>query len=90
MPVIRSALLSLTLIGAACPLARADAPVQLDSVTVRAYNLAPGPLGATLSSFAVEAGIALSFEPSITEGLISPRLSGNYSTQAAVAHLLGF
>lgn len=88
MPVIRSALLSLTLIGAACPLARADAPVQLDSVTVRAYNLAPGPLGATLSSFAVEAGIALSFEPSITEGLISPRLSGNYSTQAAVAHLL--
>ena len=88
MPVIRSALLSLALISAACPLAQAAAPTLLDTSTVRAYNIAPGPLGATLSSFAVEAGIALSFEPSIAEGLISPGLSGNYSTEAAVTRLL--
>ena len=87
MPVIRSALLSLTLISA-CPWAQAAVPTQLDSVTVRAYNIASGPLGATLSGFAVDAGIALSFEPAITEGLISPRLSGRYSTQAAVTRLL--
>ena len=88
MPVIRHALLSLTLISAACPLVLADVPVQLDSVEIRTYHIASGPLGATLSSFAVEAGIALSFEPSITEGLISPGLSGAYSTQEAVTRLL--
>ena len=88
MPVICRALLSLTLISAACPLAMAAAPVQLDSVVVHAYNIAPGPLGATLSSFAVDAGIALSFEPSLTEGLISPGLTGSCSTREAVTRLL--
>ena len=81
MLVIRSALLSLVLAGAAMA-------AQLDAVAVRAYQIAPGPLGATLSSFAVEAGIALSFVPALTEGLTSPGLSGTYSTQEAVTHLL--
>ncbi|MDQ0653504.1 TonB-dependent receptor [Pseudomonas cedrina] len=85
---IRSALLSLALIGAACPLASAAGPVQLDSVAIRAYNIPAGPLGATLSSFAVGAGIALSFQPSLTEGLSSPALTGNYTTQEAVNRLL--
>ncbi|WP_460123954.1 TonB-dependent siderophore receptor [Pseudomonas sp. S2_C03] len=88
MPVICRALLSLTLISAACPSAMAAAPTQLDSVVVHAYNIAPGPLGATLSSFAVDAGIALSFEPSLTEGLISPGLTGSCSTREAVTRLL--
>ena len=85
---IRSALLTLALIGAACPLASAAGPVQLDSVAIRAYNIPAGPLGATLSSFAVGAGIALSFQPSLTEGLSSPALTGNYTTQEAVNRLL--
>lgn len=50
IPVVRSALLSLALIGGVCPFALAAAPVQLDAGTVRAFNIAAGPLGATLSS----------------------------------------
>ena len=84
MLVIRSALLSLALASTAL----AAVPAQLDTVAVRAYHIAPGPLGATLSSFAVDAGIALSFLPALTEGLTSPGLSGTYSTQQAATRLL--
>ncbi|PMW95522.1 TonB-dependent siderophore receptor [Pseudomonas sp. FW215-R2] len=87
-PVLRSVLLSVVLGLAGGTFALAAGPAQLDAVTVRAYNIAPGPLGVTLSSFAVDAGIALSFQPSITEGLVSPGLSGSYSVQEAVTRLL--
>ncbi|RAI65370.1 TonB-dependent siderophore receptor [Pseudomonas fluorescens] len=85
---IRSALLSLALTSAATPYAQAAEPAQLDATATRTYNIAPGPLGTTLSKFAVEAGIALSFQPSLTDGLTSPGLSGAYSTQEAVNKLL--
>jgi len=85
---IRSALLSLALTGAASPYAQAAEPAQLDATATRIYNIAPGPLGTTLSKFAVEAGIALSFQPSLTDGLSSPGLSGTYSTQEAISKLL--
>lgn len=81
MRVIRSALLSLALTSAAMA-------AQLDAVTLHTYHITPGPLGATLSSFAVDAGIALSFLPALTEGLTSPGLSGTYSTEEAVTRLL--
>lgn len=81
MLVIRSALLSLALTSAAMA-------AQLDAVTLHTYQVTPGPLGATLSSFAVDAGIALSFLPALTEGLTSPGLSGTYSTEEAVTRLL--
>ncbi len=84
MLVIRSALLSLALAGTAL----ADVPAPLETARVRAYQIAPGPLGATLSSFAMEAGIALSFLPALTEGLTSPGLSGNYSPRQAMSRLL--
>jgi iron complex outermembrane receptor protein len=84
MFVIRSALLSLALASTAL----AAVPAQLDTVAVRAYHIAPGPLGATLSGFAVDAGIALSFLPALTEGLTTPGLSGTYSTQEAATRLL--
>lgn len=87
-PMVRGVLLSLLLAGAVCPQAMAGTPAQLDSVALRAYHIAPGPLGATLSSFAVDADVALSFQPSITEGLVSPELRGTYSTQEAVTRLL--
>jgi iron complex outermembrane receptor protein len=88
-PVIRNVLLSLALSAACGTSAWAAAPSQLETDAVRAYNIAPGPLGAALSSFATDAGIALSFQPSITEGLWSPGLSGTYSAQEAVSRLLG-
>lgn len=81
MLVIRSVLFSLVLSGATMA-------AQLDAVALHAYQIAPGPLGATLSRFAVDAGIALSFVPALTEGLTSPGLSGTYSTQEAVNLLL--
>lgn len=87
-PVIRSTLLSLVLIGVVCPFALAVVPVQLDSVAVRAYDIPSGPLGATLSRVAVEAGIALAFQPSLTEGLTSPALIGHFTAQDAVTRLL--
>ena len=87
-PMARGVMFSLLLAGAVCLPAWAGEPAQLDAVAVQAYHIAPGPLGATLSSFAVDAGIALSFQPSITEGLISPELNGTYSTQEAVTRLL--
>ncbi len=85
---VRNALLSLALTGVATPIAVAATPAQLDSAAVRSFNIAPGPLGATLSRFAMDAGIALSFQPSLTEGRTSPGLSGSYSTQEAMTRLL--
>lgn len=87
-PVIRSVLLSLalnTLIGS---FALAAVPAQLEAIAPRTYDIAPGPLGAALSSFALAAGIALSFQPSITEGLVSPGLSGTYTVAQALTRLL--
>ncbi|AEV62459.1 TonB-dependent receptor [Pseudomonas ogarae] len=87
-PVIRSVLLSLalnTLIGS---FAFAAVPAQLEAIAPRTYDIAPGPLGAALSSFALAAGIALSFQPSITEGLVSPGLSGTYTAAQALTRLL--
>ncbi|SEE56596.1 TonB-dependent receptor [Pseudomonas kilonensis] len=87
-PVMRSVLLSLalnTLIGS---FALAAVPVQLEAIAPRTYDIAPGPLGAALSSFALAAGIALSFQPSITEGLVSPGLSGTYTAAQALTRLL--
>ena len=60
----------------------------LDSVTARTYNIPAGPLGKTLSTFALDAGIALSFEPALTEGLRSDGVSGNLSARDAAARLL--
>ncbi|MBV4476794.1 TonB-dependent receptor [Pseudomonas botevensis] len=87
-PVVRRVLLSVAVSLAVGSFAVAAVPVQLDSVSVRGYQIPPGPLGVTISSFALSAGIALSFQPSITEGLVSPGLSGSYSTQEAVTRLL--
>lgn len=87
-PVIRSALLSLALGAPACPQALAEPAAQLNSVEARRYNIAPGPLGATLSRFAVDAGIALSFQPALTEGLASPGLVATCTAQQAATRLL--
>ncbi|MGC5704450.1 TonB-dependent receptor [Pseudomonas sp. NFXW11] len=87
-PVIRSALLGLVLgCGVGLPLLAAE-PQALDSRSLRSYNIAPGPLGPTLSSLAVDAGMALSFQPELTEGLSSPSLNGRYTPQEAASRLL--
>jgi len=60
----------------------------LDAVATRNYEIAPGPLGRVLSSFALASGVALSFEPALTRGMHSPGLSGAWSTRAGMARLL--
>ena len=60
----------------------------LDAVAIRTYQIAPGPLGRVLSSFALACGVALSFEPALTDGLHSPGLSGAYSARDGIAQLL--
>ncbi|WP_043200886.1 TonB-dependent receptor [Pseudomonas putida] len=60
----------------------------LDAVAIRTYEIAPGPLGRVLSSFALASGVALSFEPALTDGLHSPGLSGAYSARDGIARLL--
>lgn len=84
---IRSTLLGLAL-ASASPNLWAAAPEQLNSVASRPYEIASGPLGSTLSRVAVEAGLALSFDPALTEGLNSPRVSGNYSAREVLQQLL--
>ena len=87
-PVIRSVLSSLALSTVIGSFALAAVPVQLEAIAPRTYDIAPGPLGPALSSFALAAGIALSFQPSITEGLVSPGLSGTYTAAQALTRLL--
>ncbi|RSZ55948.1 TonB-dependent siderophore receptor [Massilia atriviolacea] len=81
---IRSACLGLAL---AAPLAGA-APVTLDTAPLQSYKLPAGPLGRALSGFAVDAGIALSFDPALTEGLMAAPLAGSYPAREAAARLL--
>lgn len=84
---IRAALLGMALTTAASSaVLAADAPAP--SSAAKAYNIPAGPLGRTLSSFAVGAGMALSFDPALTEGLSNAPLSGNYTPQDAAQRLL--
>ncbi len=86
---VRIALLSMMLAGAAVTSMNVHAASNtLDAVAAKSYNIAAGPLGRNLSSFAAQAGIALSFDPALTDGLVSPALTGNYSAREAVAKLL--
>lgn len=86
---VRVALISMALVNVATfiPVAHAAANT-LDAVIARSYNIASGPLGRTLSSFAAQAGIALSFDPTLTDGLNSPSLMGSYTVREAIAKLL--
>lgn len=61
----------------------------LDASTLKTYSIPAGPLGRTLANFAAETGIALSFDPALTEGRNNAALKGNFSSgRDAVTHLL--
>ncbi|MCX4187975.1 TonB-dependent receptor domain-containing protein [Methylophaga sp. OBS4] len=55
---------------------------------VQSYQIPAGPLGTTLSNFAVNAGMALSFDPALTEGLTAAPVSGDYTASEAVQQML--
>ncbi|MFN3988097.1 MAG: TonB-dependent siderophore receptor [Rhodocyclaceae bacterium] len=61
-------------------------PSALD--TTHTYQLPAGTLGRTLATFAIQSGLALSFDPALTEGLNSPGLNGSYTPRQALERLL--
>ena len=84
---VRLSLLGLALLAAAHTTPAAD-PRALDAVPAQRYELPAGPLSSALAGFAVRAGIALSFDPALTEGRSSPGLSGHYAAREALDQLL--
>ncbi len=54
-----------------------------------AYAIPAGPLSQALYQFAASAGITLSFDPTLTEGLRSPGLNGAATVQQGLDTLLG-
>lgn len=84
---IRAAMLS-CIFAAGSANTWAATPKQLDAVEIRSYDISAGPLGRALSTFAMDSGIALSFDPALTEGLVSPGLTGTYSGRDGVTQLL--
>ncbi|MET3496589.1 TonB-dependent siderophore receptor [Variovorax boronicumulans] len=88
---LRHALLALALgglAGAGAPFAFAAEAVSLDAAAERSYDIPAGPLGRTLAAFAAGSGIALSFDPALTEGLANPPVAGRYTAREAVTRLL--
>lgn len=79
---------SLAAAGGAGQVVLAADTQSLEEVAARPYDIPAGPLGRVLASFAAGAGIALSFDPGLTEGLTSSGLSGTYSGPEAVTRLL--
>ena len=73
---IHAAAMTLALAGAAPALLAAEAPA---ASSARSYDIAPGPLGRTLSAFASDNGVSLAFDPALTEGRRSAALRGRYA-----------
>lgn len=80
---IQAVLISLTLATTFIPAASAG-----ESASTRSYQIPAGSLGRNLVNVAADAGIALSFDPALTEGRSSPALTGNYTVREALNRLL--
>lgn len=85
---VRIALFSMTLAAGHAHHAAIAAAADAPAAAAQTYQLPAGPLGRTLSGVAAGAGISLSFDPALTEGLTSPALHGSYTPRAALEHLL--
>lgn len=56
--------------------------------TVRQYDIPAGPLDSSLTNFAKEAGVTVSFIAELVEGKRSPALQGTFETNKALHQLL--
>lgn len=70
------------------PQARALAQNVASSAATQTYNIAAGPLSPALSSFAGQAGVNLSSNPALTEGLRTAGLHGRFGVTDGFAQLL--
>lgn len=74
------------LLSAAFPIPPALA--QAVAAIERDYNIEPGPLSTVLARYATEAGLSLSSDASLTEGLRSAGLKGRYDAISGLERLL--
>jgi len=86
--LLRLTLLSALLAANPVRMAMAVEAAPLEATTIRAYDIPAGPLGRSLSRFAAQSNIALSFDPALVEGKSNAALVGEYTAQAAVGRLL--
>ncbi|WP_077530008.1 TonB-dependent siderophore receptor [Vreelandella utahensis] len=84
--VLRVSLLGISLSLVSTPLQLAQAQQQAE--TQKHYTIPAGPLNQSLSRFASQAGITLSFEPDLVKGKQAPSLTGNYSVEQGLKTLL--
>ena len=82
---IRAALLCLPLAAVVPAIAQAQAATQQ---AVRSYDIPAGALSSALSRFAGEAGVLLSVDGSLVQGLESNGLKGQYGIDEGFAALL--
>lgn len=64
------------------------AATRLDDAMQRDYNIAQGPLGTALASFASHSGLLVSYDPELTRGRTAPALKGRYTVSEGVQRLL--
>ena len=76
------------LLAGATSLSLASVAAQAADADSRHYDLAAGPLEASLNSFAQAAGINLPFDPALVQGKRAPALRGDYDVQAGLQRLL--
>ncbi|MBR8655751.1 TonB-dependent receptor [Achromobacter sp. Marseille-Q0513] len=88
--ITRAAALGLLCAAAGMPAAaRAEGSANAGAVAPRKiYAIEAGPLGDVLARYAAQAGVPLSFEPSMLAGLHSSGLSGAYTAQEGLSRLL--
>lgn len=58
------------------------------SLAPQNYQIPAGPLATTLSRFAVDSGMALSFDPALTQGQTSSAVSGHMTAVDAIEQML--
>jgi len=80
----RASLLAIALAAAPLPVLAAEPAVQAG----RDIQIPAGPLGRSLSTFAGQRGIALSFDPVLTAGLQAPALRGRPGNREGLERLL--
>ncbi|WP_339532332.1 TonB-dependent siderophore receptor [Pseudomonas mucidolens] len=81
--------LSVALAFAAIPLFTVQASwADERSSAVHSFSIPAGDLSQALNGFAEQAGLVLAFDPALTRGKRSNGLNGQFSRDAALAHLL--
>lgn len=89
MPFMRPIARTLRLTLLAATLAATPAFAQTTTERTPSPTAQPaGPLGLALSTFAAQRGVALSFDPALTEGRRAPALPADFSTEQGFARLL--